>query len=296
MAIDSRGDIYLTGSGQILTTPGSFQPMGGGTFVVKISLNERLVPAAAAPFVTGVLNGANFSCGFQNNSWITIRGFNLAATSRTWGAQDIIDGRLPTRLDGVSVNAGGKAAAIYYISPTQINALAPSDSTIGDSRGSVTVTNANGTSLPFQAYEEPSLGLFAFGPQNRRYAAATLADGAYLGPPGLLGAGIETKPAKPGDVILLYGTGFGAANPPVPSDRVFSGPAVLADPVSIMIGGVPATVQFAGMTGPGLCQFNVVVPNVPDGDQEVVAAIHRQIGGFPTLNLTQRNIYVNVRR
>jgi uncharacterized protein (TIGR03437 family) len=74
-------------------------------------------------------------------------------------------------------------------------------------------------------------------------------------------------------VIVLYGTGFGDANPPLPADRVFSGAAPLAHQVSVSIGYVPAVVQFAGMSSNGLCQFNVVVPVVPDGDQELIAVI-----------------------
>ena len=49
----------------------------------------------------------------------------------------------------------------------------------------------------------------------------------------------------------------------------------LADPglLSITIGDVPATMQYAGLVGPGEYQFNVVVPTLSDGDQPIVAAI-----------------------
>ena len=40
----------------------------------------------------------------------------------------------------------------------------------------------------------------------------------------------------------------------------------------VKIGGVAATVQFAGLVSPGLYQFNVIVPpSTPDGDNAVVA-------------------------
>jgi uncharacterized protein (TIGR03437 family) len=41
---------------------------------------------------------------------------------------------------------------------------------------------------------------------------------------------------------------------------------------------VAADVAFAGLVSSGLYQFNVTVPDVPDGDQSVVA----DIGGFRT--------------
>jgi uncharacterized protein (TIGR03437 family) len=41
----------------------------------------------------------------------------------------------------------------------------------------------------------------------------------------------------------------------------------------ITIGGVPATVQFAGLVAVGEYQFNVVVPaSLANGDQSIVAA------------------------
>jgi len=41
----------------------------------------------------------------------------------------------------------------------------------------------------------------------------------------------------------------------------------------VTIGGVPATVQFAGLVGPGEFQFNVVVPpGLGNGDQTITAA------------------------
>ncbi len=54
--------------------------------------------------------------------------------------------------------------------------------------------------------------------------------------------------------------------------------AVLAERVTVRFGAVPAEVQWAGLSGAGLYQLNVVVPDLPDGDVEVVA----EIGGVTT--------------
>ena len=48
-----------------------------------------------------------------------------------------MDGKLPTSLDGVSVNVGSKPAYVYFISPTQINVQAPD---VGTGPVPVTVT------------------------------------------------------------------------------------------------------------------------------------------------------------
>jgi hypothetical protein len=56
------------------------------------------------------------------------------------------------------------------------------------------------------------------------------------------------------------------------------------------------------MTGAGLCQFNIVVPNVPDGDQELVAVLRAVeqgplfAGGPVPAYSTPGNLFVNVRR
>jgi uncharacterized protein (TIGR03437 family) len=93
---------------------------------------------------------------------------------------------------------------------------------------------------------------------------------------------------KPGEVILLYGTGFGPTNPPVPSAQLVTTAAVLANSVEVTIGGMPASVGHAALVGAGLYQFNVTAPDVPDGDAPVLA----QIGGVQT----QKGVLLTIKR
>jgi uncharacterized protein (TIGR03437 family) len=71
---------------------------------------------------------------------------------------------------------------------------------------------------------------------------------------------------------VIYGNGFGQTSTPVVSGSVTQSGTLSPLPV-ITIGGVQATVQFAGLNiTPGECQFNVVVPtNLADGDQPITA-------------------------
>jgi len=75
---------------------------------------------------------------------------------------------------------------------------------------------------------------------------------------------------------LLYGTGFGPTAPASPADILVVGapPLVDAQRLTLRIGGVPATVEFAGLVSSGLYQFNVVVPNVGQGDQALSAEVN----------------------
>jgi uncharacterized protein (TIGR03437 family) len=87
-----------------------------------------------------------------------------------------------------------------------------------------------------------------------------------------------TVPAKAGDVILLYGTGFGPTDPTTDFGKTLDGAPPTANPVTATIGSVPATVQFAGLVTSGEYQFNILVPAVPSGDNLVVL----KVGGVTT--------------
>ena len=113
-------------------------------------------------------------------------------------------------------------------------------------------------------------GMFTWTPKYP--VAAHNSDGSYAGPPNAID-GVKTTPAKAGEVIQLFGTGFGPTNPPVPTGFVFNGAAPTANPVSATIGGKPATA--AGyLVMNGVYQVNVTVPQgLPQGDAPVVISI-----------------------
>jgi len=164
----------------------------------------------------------------------------------------------------VSVTINGRPAFVFFISPGQLNVLAPDDETQGLIR--VVVTTAEGSSDPYSFYrQELNPALFLFTQDPIRYPAAVRADGPLLGSVGLI-PGVNTIPAAAGDSILLFGTGFGPTDPPTPTGQLVGQALPLAAPVVVRIGGVLAEVQFAGLTGSGLYQFNLVVPNLPAGD------------------------------
>jgi uncharacterized protein (TIGR03437 family) len=80
--------------------------------------------------------------------------------------------------------------------------------------------------------------------------------------------------ASPGDVLELFGTGFGpVANPPV-TGSIFTGAFDTVNKVTVTIGGISAPVSYAGLVGAGLYQINVQVPTgLSAGDHVVVATV-----------------------
>lgn len=221
-------------------------------------------PGVSRPVIAGV-GTAGGATGIAPNTWIAITGSNLAASTRTWRAADFVGDKMPTQLDGVSVLVNGKPAYLNYVSPVQVNALTPPDAL--PSAATVQVVNTAGASAAITVPAAAAApALFTFGATG--YVAATHADGTLLGLESLYPG--STTPARPGEVVILYGNGFGRSSAPViPGSLTQSGS--LTPVPAITIGGIPAAVQFAGLVLPGTFQFNVTVPdNAPDGDLAVI--------------------------
>jgi uncharacterized protein (TIGR03437 family) len=247
---------------------------GASNSPLSVPVTLTVAPAAAAVTITSVVNAGSYQPGIASGTWISIFGTNLSQSTYLWQASDIVNGALPTLLEGVSVTVNGLPAYVDYVSPTQINALAPDDGTLGPVPVQVTSAGAASNVLTVQR----SSFAPAFLTFNGTYVAALHADYSPIGAPNLL-SGTVTTPANPGEIILLYGVGFGPANPPQPSGQLVTTAAPLANDVQIAIGGQTASVAFAGLVESGLYQFNVTVPSgLPSGDAAVVATI----GGVPT--------------
>lgn len=258
---------------------------GPGAAFQAISVTLNVLPGANAPSITSIVNGASFQVGFSPSAWVTIQGANLSRTARTWRGDEIVEGRLPTSLDGIRVNINGRAAFVYYISPTQLNVQAPADDDgLPDRPVEVEVVTPDGSMRTTAVMKRVAPGLFTI---TGRYAAAIHPDGTLVGPEGMI-PGTASHPARPGDVVLLYTTGLGATDPSVPPGRVVTAPATLRDAVVVTVGGAQAGVSYAGLVGAGLYQINLVVPEVADGDQAAVV----QVGGVQS----QNGVLLTVRR
>ena len=74
-------------------------------------------------------------------------------------------------------------------------------------------------------------------------------------------SGKETRPAESGEFISIFCTGLGATSPTVEAGEAGAAEAVTT-PVTATIGGVDASVAFAGLAPlfVGLYQVNAVVP------------------------------------
>jgi uncharacterized protein (TIGR03437 family) len=235
----------------------------------------------AAPSIASVNSATDFG-GFPNfapGSWLEVKGSNLALDTRSWTGGDFQGASAPQTLDTSGVTIDGIAGFVSYISGGQINVQAPASSTAGPVK--IAVTTCAGTGAPFTVQEQAIVsGMLApptFNIGGKQYLAALFGDGVtFVGAPGLI-PGVPLRPAQPGDSITAYGIGFGPVTPPVAPGTV-AGQGNSLPGIVISFGTTPAVVTYAGLApgAVGLYQFNITVPQVPDGDYQVNVTVGPQ--------------------
>jgi uncharacterized protein (TIGR03437 family) len=135
------------------------------------------------------------------------------------------------------------------------------------------VTSPSGTASSSATKVALAPGMLApasFNVGGKQFLVAQFSDGVYVGKTGLV-SGVAFRPAKAGDVIIVYGVGFGDVTPAISPGVVVSAQNSLVAPVSVQFGNTSAMLIYQGLSPGyvGLYQFNIVVPTVPDGDYQI---------------------------
>jgi uncharacterized protein (TIGR03437 family) len=243
-----------------------------GDHIYTSSVQLTAAAASNGPTISanGVVPVYSTSTSVEPGSWFSIFGSNFAAGTTQW------NGDFPIGLGGVSVTVNDKPAYIWFVGPTQINAQAPDDASTGTVN--VVVTNAGGSATA-QATLSAAGPTFSLLDASHPAGIMLTPDGSgasgggtydVLGPTGAFS--FSTRPAKKGEIVELYGTGFGPTDPPVPAGHAFSGAAPTTTPITVTIGGISQTVT-GYIVGAGLYQLNVTIPaNASSGDLPLQAA------------------------
>jgi uncharacterized protein (TIGR03437 family) len=269
----------------------------GGLGTVYNNVQIYHPPALPTPAISagGVVSASSFGefTSVSPGSWIEIYGSNLAVDTRSWLASDFNGFNAPTSLDGTSVTIGGQAAFIDFISPGQVNALVPSNVATGAQPMTVTVGGATSTAYNINVNPaQPGLDAPAsFNIGGTQYVVALFADGTYVLPTGAI-AGLTSRPAQPGDEIVLYGVGFGPVTPNLQAGQLVQEANTLMSSLVMSVGGVPVTdLPYAGLAPgfTGLYQFNVVVPASPGNGAVPLTFTVGGVAGTQTLYLAVGN-------
>ena len=167
----------------------------------------------------------------------------------------------------MQVLVSGTAAAVYYISPTQISFQVPagisgteSVQVMRDGLASNTMSAPAVSSAP---------GIFPIIANGTNYAAAVFTDGKIAGDPSVSSA---FRNAMPGDAISIYATGLA----PSPAGTLVSLTQLTG--VTVTVGGIAINATFAGLVAVGEFQVNFTLPqqfaNMPAGNYPVTISIN----------------------
>jgi len=241
----SAADVTAAGSSDVSV----FNPAPrGGTSAT------RAFSVAAATNTGGLVNAAHYRTRMAAGAIVSLFGTNLVATTAAASGLP-----LPRTLGNTKVTYGTVDMPLFYASPGQINAQIPFEASFS---GQFVVT-VNGVARP-----PVSVSLSSTAPGIFTTTQDGKGPGAVLGPNGPVSA---AAPVARNDVVSLFVTGLGSVSPAgktgegAPSSPLSNVSATM----EATIGGVPATVLFAGLAPGfvGLYQVNVRIPaQAPLGD------------------------------
>lgn len=216
-----------------------FARLRAGFVISEASAAGYRPPAESPRILDAGVTGAAFNSGprLAPGSLVSIYGERL-------GASTLQASQMPpaTTLAGLIVSINGARAPLLYVSPGQVNAQIPWDTTPGPGAFTVFVNGALGNSVTAE------IGDFAPG----IFLVAHEAGGVPVSP---------QQPALAGETLIIYATGLGPADTAQP-DR----PAI--ETPTVEVGGVPAIVESANLAPGfvGLHQVRIQLPNgIPAG-------------------------------
>ncbi len=282
--INEVGDIMFYAAGNAANNNGA----NSGDYIFTTSL--RIAAGGACnqtirPTVRTFSNAGSFNNTLAPNTMASVFGLNFAVAgrSRLASSGDFVDGSFPKELACVAVEIGGKRAAITYVQNDQINFQVPTLTGVGPMQATVILNPGRPNEL---RSDVATVTLTTYAPSfftfNGKSVAALTTDFKILADPAVVAGGVK---AKPGDIVLLYGTGFGLTDPVYQTGEIADGLTKLSNPFTITIGGTTlaaADILYAGIAPQsisGLYQFNVKIPaSAANGDLPVAISI----GGVST--------------
>jgi len=256
---------YLAG---ITLTPTS----GSGTAVtLMVTFKVGSGTGTGTPTISSVQNAASGLAGtVAPGLWVSIFGSSLGPVTGVPFVTPPTGETVATILGGTQVLFDGTAVPLLYVSDAQVNALVPFE-LVGKASTVMQVVSNNEVSASITLPVVAALpGLFTSNGSGKGEGAILNQDSSVNG---------ASNPAAQGSVIVLYGTGGGQTNP-ASIDGGFNplnADGVLLLPVTVTIGGQPATVNYAG-PAPGLVdgvmQINAVLPSgIASGAVPVVVQV-----------------------
>jgi uncharacterized protein (TIGR03437 family) len=238
-----------------------------GSFTLQAPGNSVYVPVtllvepgqAVPPVVSQVVNAASGIAGAVSpGEIITIRGYGVGASAVS-GLKLDASGKVESSLNGLEVLFDGQAAPLIYTSANQTNLIVPYEVAGKSSTVMQVVYVAVTGTLQTAAWTVP---VVSSAPGVFTADATGTGQGAVVNQDGSVNS--AANPAARGSMISIYATGEGQTSPSGVTGSVSQSAAITPLlPVEATIGGIQATVQYAGSAPgevAGLLQVNAIVP------------------------------------
>jgi uncharacterized protein (TIGR03437 family) len=125
---------------------------------------------------------------------------------------------------------------------------------------------------------------------GKQYLAALFTDGSFAIPANAI-TGVASRPAQPGDTLIIYAVGFGPVTGGFSAGTLVTGTNSLTTPVQFLFGTTPVTPSYQGLAPSftGLYQFNVTVPSVNTNAALPFSFTQGGVKGAQTLYIAMQN-------
>jgi uncharacterized protein (TIGR03437 family) len=238
-----------------------------GNFVLVNSIIPLPVLTPAG-FVSAASYAATSTNGVSPGEILAIFGTQMGPANPV--SSTITNGALPTSVAGTTVTFDSKPAPIFFTYANQVNVVVPY-SIAGLPTVDITVTY-NGTASNAEVFQVKPANPAIF-----TLNALGTGDAVIERYPGYASDVISaSNPAKAGDVLILYGEGYGAptSGTSLPDGQIVSTtvPVVADTPAVLLIDGNPVPTQyFGGAPGlvNGVLQVNFTVPTLAPGSHQI---------------------------
>jgi uncharacterized protein (TIGR03437 family) len=300
IALDSSGNVWLTGTNGTIPAPGepfveqltspqavlpysaqfpvgeagqdiAIDPSGMVHFAGSIGLISTLAPTQAlSPRALSIVSAASgqLTGTIAPGEIISIYGLGMGPTTPTAATPE--NGLFPTSLGGVQVFVNGNPIPLLYVSASQINAEIPSSIASGGLTNGIAIVQVVYALTEWDPVQQIT---FTQALPDFRLAIVGFEFAVFENPGGSMAVinqdGTLNKianPAPPGSVVSIWATGFGATAPP--ADGAVATAAnnyCSACQITLKNGhnSITETVEYAG-TSPGLIdglmQINFLIP------------------------------------
>jgi uncharacterized protein (TIGR03437 family) len=278
------GDIVLYAAGNAADGNGNNQ--NDRIYTTNITLKaEGACNLTRRPTVRSIGNAASFAREISPNALASVFGldFEVAGRTRAVTSGDLVNGAFPQSLACVAVEVAGRRAPITYVQTDQVNFQVPAQTPSGNVPLVVILNPGRPNELRSdQATVTVNSHTPAFFTFNNRSIAALTSDFRVVADPEVVPGGVA---ARRGDVVILYGTGFGFSEPVFQAGEIPAGTAPLRDRITVTVGGTTlaaSDILYAGLAPnliSGLYQFNIRIPqSAATGN----VAVQISIGGVAT--------------